>query len=219
MGSGVSRGGRRLRFRRSRRLRSASVAVAVLATAGTLTLTACGGGNNNNGGGTTVSPRPTPPATESFTGTPPSPLSSAASSAVASARASASAAASSASARADAFEASVSAEAERANQEAHQRLANVQGRGNAASDVSLSGIPRAQVNDLQAAHVNIHNSTGKTANFAVQVDFRDPDGKVVETRYVGAQNVRPGQTVHPYAISHQPPQPILKPEVAKAERY
>ncbi len=218
MGSGVSRGGRRLRFRRSPRLRSASVAVAVLATAGTLTLTACGGGNNN-GGGTTVSPRPTPPATESFTGTPPSPLSSAASSAVASARASASAAASSASARADEFEASVSAEAERANQEAHQRLANVQGRGNAASDVSLSGIPRAQVNDLQAAHVNIHNSTGKTANFAVQVDFRDPDGKVVETRYVGAQNVRPGQTVHPYAISHQPPQPILKPEVAKAERY
>ncbi|MYQ93403.1 hypothetical protein GTY20_19825 [Streptomyces sp. SID4946] len=75
------------------------------------------------------------------------------------------------------------------------------------------------MNDLQAAHVNIHNSTDKTADFAVQVDFRDPNGKVVETRYVGAQNVRPGQTVHPYAISHQPPQPVLKPEVAKAERY
>ncbi|GLX51434.1 hypothetical protein Shyhy01_43840 [Streptomyces hygroscopicus subsp. hygroscopicus] len=211
MGSGVSRGVRRLRGR------SAGVAAAVLATAGTLTLVACGGGGN--GGGTTPTPRPTPPATESFTGTPPSPLSSAASSAIASARASASAASSSASARADEFEASVAAQAERANQEAHRRLANVQGRGNAASDVSLTGIPRAEVGDLQAAHVNIHNSSDRTADFAVQVDFRDPDGKVVETRYVGAENVRPGQTVHPYAISHQPPQPVLKPEVAKAERY
>ncbi|MFH7336782.1 hypothetical protein [Streptomyces sp. KHY 26] len=211
MGSGVSSGVRRLRGR------SAGVAAAVLATAGTLTLVACGGGGN--GGGTTPTPRPTPPATESFTGTPPSPLSSAASSAIASARASASAASSSASARADEFEASVAAQAERANQEAHRRLANVQGRGNAASDVSLTGIPRAEVGDLQAAHVNIHNSSDRTADFAVQVDFRDPDGKVVETRYVGAENVRPGQTVHPYAISHQPPQPVLKPEVAKAERY
>ncbi|MFR9790671.1 hypothetical protein ACL07V_18755 [Streptomyces sp. MB22_4] len=211
MGSGVSRGVRRLRGR------SAGVAAAVLATAGTLTLVACGGGGN--GGGTTPTPRPTPPATESFTGTPPSPLSSAASSAIASARASASAAASSASARANEFEASVAARTERANQEAHKRLANVQGRGNAASDVSLTGIPRAEVGDLQAAHVNIHNSSDRTADFAVQVDFRDPDGKVVETRYVGAENVPPGQTVHPYAISHQPPQPVLKPEVAKAERY
>ncbi|MGW3263795.1 hypothetical protein [Streptomyces sp. NPDC001056] len=212
MGSGVSRGVRRLRFRSA-----GVVAAAVLATVGTLTLAACGGGGN--GGGATPTPRPTPPATESFTGTPPSPLASAASSAVASARASASAAASSASARANEFEASVAAQAERANQEAHKRLANVPGRGNAASDVSLTGIPRAEVGDLQAAHVNIHNSSDRTADFAVQVDFRDPDGKVVETRYVGAENVRPGQTVHPYAISHQPPQPVLKPEVAKAERY
>ncbi|MEW2620764.1 FxLYD domain-containing protein [Streptomyces sp. NPDC048106] len=213
MGSGAPRGGRRLRYR------SASVAAAAaLATAGTATLAACGGGNNN-GGGATPTARPSPPATASFTGTPPSPLSSAASSAIASARASASAAAASASARADEFEASVAAAAERANQKAHERLAKVQGRGNAASDVSLSGIPRAEIGDLQAAHVNIHNSSDRTADFAVQVDFRDADGKVVETRYVGAENVRAGQTVHVYAISHQPPQPHLNPVVAKAERY
>ncbi|MGV9358419.1 hypothetical protein [Streptomyces misionensis] len=213
MGSGVPRGGRRLRYR------GASAAAAVLATAGTLTLAACGGGNNNQGGGATFTPRPTAPATESFTGTPPSPLSSAASSAIASARASASAAAASASARADEFEASVAARTEQANQQAHQRLAKVQGRGNAASDVSLSGIPRSQVGDLQAAHVNIHNSSDRTANFAVQIDFRNAQGQVVETRYVGAENVRAGQTVHPYAISHQPPEPRLTAVVAKAERY
>jgi len=211
MGSGAPRGGRRLRYR------GASTA-AVLATAGALTLAACGGGNNQ-GGGATFTPRPTAPATESFTGTPPSPLCTAASAAIASARASASAAAASASARADEFEASVAAQAERANQAAHQRLANVHGRGNAASDVSLSGIPRAQLGDLQAAHVNIHNTSDRTANFAVQVDFRNAEGKVVETRYVGAQNVPAGQTVHPYAISHQPPEPRLTAVVVKAERY
>jgi hypothetical protein len=41
----------------------------------------------------------------------------------------------------------------------------------------------------------------------------------VETRYVGASDVKPGETVHPVVISHEPPEPKLKAEVAKAQRY
>ncbi|WP_435866615.1 hypothetical protein [Streptomyces yokosukanensis] len=214
MGSGVSEG------RRSRRCRGAGVvAGAVLATAGCLTLVACGNGGGKSSGSTSFSPRPSPPATASFSGTAPSALSSAASSAVASARASASAAASSASARASEFEASVSAQTERANAAARKELDKVQGRGNAASDVSLTGMPRSEVGGLLALHVNIRNSSDKAASFAVQVDFRDSSGKVVESRYVGAEKVKPGETVHPVVISHEPPEPKLKAEVAKAQRY
>ncbi|WP_324614454.1 hypothetical protein [Streptomyces sp. MMG1121] len=157
--------------------------------------------------------------TASFSGTAPSALASAASSAVASAHASASAAASSASARASEFEASVSAETERANAAARAELAKVKGRGNATSDVSLTGLPRSETGGLLALHVNIRNSTAKTASYAVQVDFRNSDGKVVETRYVGTEHLKSGGTVHPLAISHQPPEPRLTAEVAKAQRY
>ncbi|MFB7502649.1 hypothetical protein [Streptomyces broussonetiae] len=215
MGGGVSRVGRRRRHRGA-----GGVAAAVLAAAGGLALVACGGGSGNtSGGSTSFSPRPSPPVTASFSGTPPSALASAASSAVASARASASAASSSASARASEFEASVSAETERANAAARKKLEKAQGRGNAVSDVSLTGMPRSETEGLLALHVNIRNATAGKASFAVQVDFRDSGGKVVETRYVGATGVRPGETVHPIVISHEPPEPKLNAVVAKAQRY
>ncbi|WP_443042243.1 hypothetical protein [Streptomyces sp. B21-105] len=65
------------------------------------------------------------------------------------------------------------------------RLKNVEGRGNATADVSLTGKPRA----------------------------------VVETRFVGADDLAAGARAHPLAISRKPPQPPLTAEVAKAQRY
>ncbi|MGW3729311.1 hypothetical protein [Streptomyces sp. NPDC000851] len=181
-------------------------------------LAACGG-DGDGGGGTTFTPRPSPPATESFTGSPPAPLASAAQSAIESARASASAAASSAYARASEFEASVSAEIARANAAAEAELKDVKGRGNATSDVSLTGKPRSETGGLLALVVSITNSTNSTASYAVQVDFRDPDGKVVETHFVGAEDLEPGEQVQPLVISRKPPEPKLTAEIAKAQRY
>ncbi|MEV6614997.1 hypothetical protein AB0N31_14255 [Streptomyces sp. NPDC051051] len=135
----------------------------------------------------------------------------------ASAKASVSAAASSASARASAFEASVSAEAARAA--AEKELKDVDGRGDATADVSLTGKPRAQTGGLLAVVVNITNRSGDTASYAVQVDFRDPDGKAVETRYVGAEDLAPGGRAQPLAVSRKPPEPQLTAEIAKAQRY
>lgn len=146
-------------------------------------------------------------------------MASSAKSAVASAKAEASAAASSASARASEFEASVSAEVERANAAAASELMKVEGQGNATADVALTGKPRSQTGGVFAVVVNITNRTDKKANYAVQVDFKDPDGKVVETRYVGAENLDPGERAQPLAISRKPPEMKLTAKVAKAQRY
>ncbi|MFB7573291.1 FxLYD domain-containing protein [Streptomyces sp. NPDC056165] len=176
-------------------------------------LTGCG---NSGGGGSTVSPRPTPPNTASFS---PQPLPSSASSAIASARASASAAASSASARASEFEASVSAETVRRAAAAEKALKGVKGGGNARSEVSLTGVPRTQTGGVLASLVTITNKTDRKASYAVQVDFLDAQGHVVETRYAGAENLEPGKREQPIVFSRKPPEPKLTPRLAKAERY
>ncbi|WP_374104396.1 hypothetical protein [Streptomyces sp. ISL-43] len=141
------------------------------------------------------------------------------SSAAASALASASAAASSASAAASAFEASVSAETLRANEAAAAELAKVSGGGNAGADVSLRGKPRAETGGLLAVIVSITNRTDKKASYAVQVDFTDAAGKVVESRIVGGEDLAPGRLVQPLAISRKPADLNLTPRIAKAQRY
>ncbi|MFI9150575.1 hypothetical protein [Streptomyces sp. NPDC053367] len=159
------------------------------------------------------------PATASFSGLPPSALASQAASAIASAHASASAAASSASARASAFEASVDAEVARAGAAAEKALKNVEGRGNALSEVGMKGLPRNETSGLLAVLVTITNKTGSKASYAVQIDFEDPSGKVVETRFVGAEDLDPGERQQPVAFSRQPADAQLTPRLAKAQRY
>ncbi|MET7682389.1 hypothetical protein [Streptomyces sp. NPDC005423] len=203
-----------------RRGRPAAVTLAAaLAAAGTLTLVSCGDGSGSNGSGPTVSTRPSAPDTASFSGMPPSALASSAASAVASARAAASSAASSASAAASSFDASVSAATARANKDAENELKKVPGRGDALSDVTMTGAPRARTGGLLAVVVTITNKTSEKASYAVQVDFLDSSGKAVETRYVGAENLAPGARAQPIAISRKPPQPVLTPKLAKAQRY
>ncbi|MFD3620334.1 FxLYD domain-containing protein [Streptomyces sp. NPDC058676] len=196
------------------RSRSAGVALAVAAA---LALVSCG--TDSDSGDEPSTARPTAPDTASFSGTPPTPLKSKAASAVESARAAASAAASSASAAASAFEASVSAEVERANKAAETQLEDVDGQGNALSDVSMTGKPRSETGGLLAVVVTITNKTDKKASYAVQVDFLDDSGKVVETRYVGAEDLEPGERAQPLAVSRKPAEPVLTPKLAKAQRY
>ncbi|MFD9307879.1 hypothetical protein ACFWCB_35260 [Streptomyces sp. NPDC060048] len=181
---------------------------------GTAVLASCSTGEGDQST-RTFSPRPTPPDTASFSGLPPSPMSSAAASALASA----SAAASSASAAASAFEASVSAETQRANEAAAAELQHVSGGGNAGADVSLRGKPRAETGGLLAVIVSITNRTDEKASYAVQVDFTDASGKVVETRIVGAEDLEPGELAQPLAISRKPADLNLTPRIAKAQRY
>lgn len=182
-------------------------------------LVGCGNGSNRSEASSSPAGTPRTPNVSSFSGTPPSALASSASSAISSARASASAAASSASARASEFEASVDAETQRRSAAAQKELKNVEGRGNALSEVAMTGIPRSQSGGVLAVLVTITNKTRSAASYAVQVDFKNAAGKVVETRYVGAEHLGPGKKEQPIAFSHQPPEPKLTPVLAKAQRY
>ncbi|MFC8676089.1 FxLYD domain-containing protein [Streptomyces griseorubiginosus] len=193
------------------RSRIAALAVA-LAAVGTLALAACG---DDSGDSSTSSATPSAPDTASFSGN----AASALASVEASVRAKASERAASASAAASSFEASVSAETERANEAARTELSKVDGQGNAMSEVTMTGKPRSTTGGLLAVVVTITNKTDRTASYAVQVDFLDSSGKTVETRYVGAEDLKPGEKAQPLAVSRKPAEPVLTPKLAKAQRY
>ncbi|MER6492975.1 FxLYD domain-containing protein [Streptomyces griseorubiginosus] len=193
------------------RSRIAALAVA-LAAVSTLALAACG---DDSGDSSTSSATPSAPDTASFSGN----AASALASVEASVRAKASERAASASAAASSFEASVSAETERANKAARTELAKVDGQGNAMSEVTMTGKPRSTTGGLLAVVVTITNNTDRTASYAVQVDFLDSSGKTVETRYVGAEDLKPGEKAQPLAVSRKPAEPVLTPKLAKAQRY
>ncbi|MEU1040756.1 hypothetical protein [Streptomyces sp. NPDC005907] len=182
-------------------------------------LVSCATDSGGEEGGASVSSRPSTPDKSSFTGTPPSALASSAASAINSARASASAAASSASAAASSFGASVDADTARAAAAAAAELKKVRGRGNALSEVAMSGLPKSETGGLLAVLVAITNKSGGQASYAVRVDFRNADGEVVETRYAGAQDLAPGKKAQPVVISREPAEPRLTPYLAKAQRY
>ncbi|KUN16612.1 hypothetical protein AQJ23_44015 [Streptomyces antibioticus] len=182
----------------------------VLAAVSAASLVSCSD-SDNDGSSSSASAA----ATASFSGSAPSALASVKESV----KESVSALASSASAQASAWLASVSAETERANRAAKKALEDVDGKGNATADVSLTGKPRAETAGLLAVVVNITNSTDETTSYAVQVDFRDPDGKVVQTRYVGAEDLKPGAKAQPLAISTEAGEQQLTAVVAKAQRY
>ncbi|MEU3826941.1 hypothetical protein AB0F36_16715 [Streptomyces sp. NPDC029080] len=182
-------------------------------------LAACGDGDGRSAGTSPSAGTTSAPNASSFSGTPPPALASSASAAISSARASASAAASSASARASEFEASVDAETQRRSAAAEKALKGVTGRGNALSEVAMTGMPRAQTGGVLAVLVTITNKTRSEASYAVRIDFENSAGKVVETRFVGAEHLKPGKKEQPIAFSHQPSEPKLTPVLAKAQRY
>ncbi|MFF8536052.1 hypothetical protein ACF07B_29540 [Streptomyces sp. NPDC015532] len=174
---------------------------------------------SSDDGGDSTSASITPPNKSDFTGSAPSAIASAASSIIASASERASSAAASVEARASEFAASVSADTVRAAATAEKELKDVQGSGNATSDVSMKGVPTAETGGLRAVLVTITNTTDKTASYAVQVDFKNPDGKVVETKFVGKENLEPGKKATPIVISRQPAEPQLTAVLVKAQRY
>ncbi|MGW0120193.1 hypothetical protein [Streptomyces sp. NPDC003327] len=207
------------RLSRPVRSRAMSAAAAVVLVAvGTVTVAACGSDGDDTGR-PGFSERPTPPVTDSFGGLPPSALASSASEAVESARASASSAAASASAGEASRKASIGAEIERSRRAAEDALKDVRGRGNALDQVALTGTPRKGDDGATTAVVTITNKTQDTASYAVQVDFVDTAGKVVETRFVGEEDLPPGERRQPLVVSRPAPDTVLTARLTKAQRY
>ncbi|MFB7408103.1 hypothetical protein ACFCZ2_13060 [Streptomyces sp. NPDC056202] len=207
------------RAKRAVRARAASAATAVVVTAlGAVGLVSCDSGNDDTGS-PPVSARPSAPDTADFTGELPSSVASSGAAAVESARASASSAAASASAREAERKASIGAAVERSRQEAEDELEDVKAPGNARNEVAMTGKPRADTGGKLTVVLNITNKTDEEASYAVQVDFLDPSGKVVETQFVGVEDLQPGARQQPLVISRQPAEPVLTPRLTKAQRY
>ncbi|MFE0464302.1 FxLYD domain-containing protein [Kitasatospora sp. NPDC058965] len=155
------------------------------------------------------------PNPSSFSGEPPSALASLASSA----SAVASAAQQSAEAAASSFAASASDRLTASRDKATSVLNGVQGGGNALGDVVITGVPHPTSGGLHAAIVTITNSTGGTLSYAVQVNFNDASGQMVDSTVVWAENLPAGQRAQPVAFSSKPADLALVPVAVKAQRY
>ncbi|MFF0410661.1 hypothetical protein ACFYUY_09495 [Kitasatospora sp. NPDC004745] len=144
---------------------------------------------------------------------------SAASAAASAASAAASKAMESLSAAASAFESSVSAQVAADRAKAQDVLSKTGGAGNAVSDVTLTGLPKAQAAGFNAALVTVVNSTGSTTSYAVKVEFLDETGKVVDTSYLGIPDVAAGAKATRTAFSPIDRDKALVAKVTQAQRY
>ncbi|WP_042432618.1 hypothetical protein [Streptacidiphilus anmyonensis] len=190
------------------------VTAVALFAAGVLGLSACTSSAAGNFSGSVVTTSQ-PPSTANFSGSVPSALQSAASAG----QASAASVSASSEAQASAFASSVAAESARTQAAYQAALKNVSGRGDAVGDVFLTGLPKAQTGGLHAAVVNITNHTGATASYAVQVDWTDTSGHVVDSDVVGTEHLAPGGKATPIAFSTKDADLTLVPTVAKAQRF
>ncbi|MFJ4670719.1 hypothetical protein [Kitasatospora purpeofusca] len=193
------------------------VGLAAIALAGAV-LVAAGCASSSSTAPSTASSRPFSPDVSSFSGELPSSVASAKSSLLESASAAASAAEASRSAAAASFEASVSAQLAAGRAEAQSVLAGTQGTGNALSDITITGLPKAQTAGINAALVTVVNSTSSTASYAIKVEFLDGD-QVVDTTFLGVKDLAPGAKATPTAFSPLDRDKALVPRVAQAQRY
>ncbi|SDS87562.1 hypothetical protein SAMN05216371_0796 [Streptomyces sp. TLI_053] len=198
--------------------------LAAIALAGSV-LVAAGCSSSSSTAPSTASSRPFSPDAGSFSGELPSSVASAKSSLLESASAAASAASAAASqaeasrsAAAASFEASVSAQLAAGRAEAQSVLSGTAGAGNALSDITLTGLPKAQTAGLNAALVTVVNSTSSKASYAIKVEFLDGD-QVVDTTILGIKDVAPGATATATAFSSLDRDKALVPRVAQAQRY
>ncbi|ROQ63557.1 hypothetical protein EDD93_6302 [Streptomyces sp. 840.1] len=116
------------------------------------------------------------------------------------------------------FAASVSAEAERNRQKAVSTLKGVKGKGDAVKDVSVNGLAVEPSEQFRSALVRVTNPTGKAAFYAVEVEFVDASGKVLDSVVLGFADAPPGRTVSQHANSRKAAGVKTFPRIAQAER-
>ncbi|MET8630513.1 hypothetical protein ABZW30_43590 [Kitasatospora sp. NPDC004669] len=191
--------------------------LAAVALGGTV-LVAAGCGSSGTTSSTTPSP-PFSPNASSFSGELPSSVASAKASLLESASAAASQAMASLSSAAASFEASVSAQVAAGRAQAQAVLSKTEGAGNAMSDVTLTGLPKAQAAGFNAALVTVVNSTASTASYAIKVEFLDETGTVVDSSYLGVDALGSGAKAAPIAFSPIDRDKALIARVAQAQRY
>lgn len=112
----------------------------------------------------------------------------------------------------------MSAEAARVQKKAEGVLDGVDGQGNAAADVSVTGLWNEDAPDLRGALVKVRNSSDGEAFVAVRIEFTEKSGKVRDSLVLGFEDVPAGRTVTRRAISEEAAGAKTFPRVAQAQR-
>ncbi|MDX3309183.1 hypothetical protein ACWGH3_10005 [Streptomyces sp. NPDC054884] len=104
-----------------------------------------------------------------------------------------------------------------ATAEVGRKLDGIEGGVDAKGDVKL-GTPTAD-GDRSAVEVTVTNSADSTKSFAVEVDFKDSGGKLLDSVLVTVTDVPAGKTAKAIARSHRALSGEVKAEAARAVRY
>ncbi|PNG16763.1 hypothetical protein [Streptomyces cahuitamycinicus] len=107
---------------------------------------------------------------------------------------------------------------ESASAEAQQRLDDIQGGADVKGDVT-AGTPVTGSDGRVRTDVTVRNTDDSARSFAVQVDFRNAGGQLVDTVIVTVEHVQAGQSATATARSTHDLSGEVRTEVARAVRY
>jgi len=106
-----------------------------------------------------------------------------------------------------------------ATAEAHRRLEEIKGGVDAKGDVKLGGSTGTDADGRKTVPVTVTNSTSQSRTYAVQVDFRDAGGNLLDTVVVTVDNVAAGASKDATARSNRKLTGDVTTSVARAVRY
>jgi hypothetical protein len=105
-----------------------------------------------------------------------------------------------------------------ATAEAGRRLDEIKGGVNAKGEVRL-GTVATDADGRKAVTVTVTNPVSDTRTYAVQVDFRDPGGNLLDTIVVTVDDVAARASKNATALSHRALSGDVTADVARAVRY
>jgi hypothetical protein len=105
-----------------------------------------------------------------------------------------------------------------ATAEAGRKLDEIKGGVNAKGDVKLGSVS-TDADGRKAVQVTVTNSTSKSRAYAVQVDFRDSGGNLLDTVVVTVDDVAAGVSKNATALSHRKLSGDVTADAARTVRY
>ncbi|MFE9094367.1 hypothetical protein [Streptomyces sp. NPDC007264] len=105
-----------------------------------------------------------------------------------------------------------------ATAEAGRRFDEIKGGTDAGGDVR-TGTTSSDAEGRSAAELTVTNPTKQTRTYAVQADFRDSGGNLLDTVVVMVDDVAAGASKNATALSHRKLSGHVTVDVARAVRY
>ncbi|MER6128710.1 hypothetical protein ABT173_40355 [Streptomyces sp. NPDC001795] len=105
-----------------------------------------------------------------------------------------------------------------ATSEAAHKLDEIKGGVNAKGDARL-GTVSTEADGRKSVQVTVSNSTSQSRSYAVQVDFRDHSGKLLDVALVTVDDVAAGASKNATALSHRKLSGDVTADAGRVVRY